>query len=76
MYTVYAIYNVKHNKFYIGQTKDLAERIKLHNARVFKGCYTSRFDGEWQIVYNETVATRQDALIRENNSKVLGEEGL
>ena len=69
MYTVYAIYNVKHNKFYIGQTENLAERIKLHNARLFKNCYTARFDGEWQIIYNETVETRKKALAREKQLK-------
>ncbi|HVY68172.1 MAG TPA: GIY-YIG nuclease family protein [Patescibacteria group bacterium] len=68
MYCIYAIYNPKHNKFYIGQTKNLPERIRLHNNHVFPG-YTSRFDGEWQLIYHEEVGTRQEALKREKQLK-------
>jgi predicted GIY-YIG superfamily endonuclease len=28
---VYVIYNCKHNKFYIGETNDLKERLQAHN---------------------------------------------
>ena len=68
MYTVYAIYNNKHKKIYIDQTEDLASRLRLHNNHSFKG-YTSRFDGEWQLIYSEEVDTRQQALIREKQLK-------
>lgn len=68
MYLIYAIFNPKHKKIYIGQTQDLAERIRLHNDHAFKG-YTSRFDGEWQLIYSERVGTRQQALIREKQLK-------
>jgi len=30
---VYAIYNKTYNKIYIGQTKNLEERLKLHNKK-------------------------------------------
>ena len=68
MYRVYAIYNKFANKIYIGQTKDLGERIILHNDKVFKG-FTSRFPGEWKLIYKESVATRQEALKREKQLK-------
>ena len=68
MYSIYGIYNPKHRKIYIGQTIDLAERLKLHNLHTFDG-YTSRFDGEWQLIYKEEVDTRQQALIRERQLK-------
>lgn len=68
MYNIYVIYNLKHKKIYIGQTEDLQQRLELHNKKTFKG-YTSRFDGEWQLIYNEEVATRQEALIREKQLK-------
>jgi putative endonuclease len=57
MYQVYAIYNKLADKIYIGQTSDLTQRINLHNIKAFKG-YTSRFDGEWQLIYSEKVDTR------------------
>ena len=68
MYTVYAIYNRDNDKIYIGQTKDLSERIKMHNNHTLKG-FTSRFSGNWTVVYREEVSSRQDALIREKQLK-------
>jgi putative endonuclease len=69
MYYVYAIYNKKHNKIYIGQTKDLKERIRLHNNREFKTSYTGRFDGEWILIYSEQSEDRSKSLIREKQLK-------
>ena len=35
MFYVYAVYNQKHDKIYIGQTDDLEQRIRLHNSKQF-----------------------------------------
>ena len=69
MYSVYTIYNKKHNKIYIGQTKDLNERLKLHNENKFRGSYTSRFDGGWILIYSEELPQRERALKRERQLK-------
>lgn len=69
MFYIYAIYNKKCDKIYIRQTENLEERFLLHNNKTFKRCYTSRFDGEWQLIYDEEIATRQEALIREKQLK-------
>jgi len=69
MYFVYAVYNHRHNKIYIGQTKDLNERIKLHNKGTFKNSFTSRLDGIWVLIYKEEFKTRQEVLIREKQLK-------
>jgi putative endonuclease len=68
MYTVYAIYNKLAKKYYIGQTRDLDERLKLHNDHTFKS-YTARFPGEWELIYKESAATRSEALTREKQLK-------
>lgn len=68
MYSVYAIYNQSVGKIYIGQTQDLPERLRIHNEHLFKG-YTSRFQGEWELIYSESVATRTEALQREKQLK-------
>jgi len=68
MYSVYAIYNKKWKKIYIGQTEDLGRRIEIHNQGTFRG-YTSRFDGRWEVVYSEDLPTRKEALIREKQLK-------
>lgn len=68
-YYVYAIYNDKHNKIYIGQTSNLSERLNLHNNRVFINSYTCRFDGNWILIYKEELNSRKEALIREKQLK-------
>jgi len=65
---IYAIYNSKCGKIYIGQTINLNERLNLHNCKIFRG-YTSKFEGSWIIIYKEEVNTRQEALKREKQLK-------
>ena len=69
MFYVYAIFNRKHSKLYIGQTSNLVERIKLHNSGLFANSYTSRFDGEWCLIYKEEVLNRSKAIYREKQLK-------
>lgn len=69
MYSIYAIYNQKHNKIYIGQTEDLEKRLEIHNGKGFKGSFTSRFDGKWILIYSEKIGTREKALAREKQLK-------
>ena len=69
MYTVYALYNKQHNKFYIGQSKDFGERLILHNMEAFPHAYTARFSGEWVVIYTEQVEDRAAALRRERQLK-------
>lgn len=69
MYFIYAVYNRENNKIYIGQTSDLETRIKLHNTKTFINSYTYRFSGFWELIYEEKVNTRQDALKREKQLK-------
>lgn len=68
MYAVYAIYNQEKGRVYIGQTKNLEERLQSHNSGRFQG-YTSRFVGQWIVIYSEEVSTRQEALRREKQLK-------
>ncbi len=67
-YFVYAIYNIIKNKIYIGQTRDMNLRLRLHNEKVFKS-YTSKFDGCWELIYLEKQDSRKLALIREHQLK-------
>jgi len=69
MYFIYAIFNESHKKIYIGQTIDLKQRLQLHNNKEFKNSYTSRFDGEWKLIYSETRENRKEALSREKQLK-------
>ena len=69
MYFVYAIYNQKHNKIYVGQTRNLQERLDLHNKKMFNNSYTSRYGGKWILIYSEKINTRTNALVREKQLK-------
>lgn len=69
MHWVYAVYNKQHNKIYIDETVDLEERIEAHNDGRFKNSYTSRFGGEWELIYKESVTNRSEALKREKQLK-------
>jgi putative endonuclease len=69
MFVVYALYNYKHKKLYIGQTRDIELRIKFHEEKIFKNSFTSRFDGRWNLIYKEEQPNRSDALIREKQLK-------
>lgn len=68
MFYVYALHNKTANKTYIGQTEDVSRRLRQHNEHEFKG-FTSRYQGEWVLIYSESVATRSEALTREKQLK-------
>ena len=68
MYIIYAIYNRTVRKCYIGQTINVEQRLRMHNEHTFKS-YTSRFPGDWELIYQESVATRPEALKREKQLK-------
>jgi len=69
MYFVYAIFNERNKKFYIGQCTNLNERLKLHNDKTFKKSYTAKLGGSWILIYSEKAETRQKALLREKQLK-------
>ena len=69
MYYVYAVYNQENNKIYIGQTENLEVRLDLHKSKTFNNSYTSRFSGNWILIYKEEIYTRKEALIREKQLK-------
>ena len=68
MYIVYVIYNSECGKMYIGQTINLEERLRQHNEKTFKG-FTSRYRGNWSVVYQEKTKNRSDAIKREKQLK-------
>ena len=65
-FIVYIIYSSTKNKFYIGFTSDIEERIIRHNQKS-KGFTGSTND--WKIVYTETYLTKSEALTREKQIK-------
>ena len=68
MHYVYILKNEK-EKMYIGQTQDLNERVRQHNA----GNNKSTKNQQWTLVYYEAYKSKDDALIRERRLKQHGQ---
>lgn len=70
-YYCYAIFNIKRNKIYIGQTGKLEERIKRHNGKLKNKTksFTKKNDGKWELVYKEEFLSRKEAIEREKQLK-------
>ena len=68
MFYVYVLKSVKHDRFYIGQTKDIEERLKWHNSP--RARWTKRYQ-PWELVHKEEYMTRSEAVIREAKLKAL-----
>ena len=63
---VYILYSEKLNRFYIGQTYNLEERLRKHRSS------TKHFTGkakDWVLKYTESYSTRKEAIAREREIK-------
>ncbi len=67
MYSIYILFSLKTNKYYIGSTDDLDRRLKHHTARSTPS--TKAGAPDWEICYTETVPDRAAALKREREIK-------
>jgi putative endonuclease len=61
-YTVYILYSIPFDSFYIGFTHDINVRLSQHNEGLTKSIKAKR---PWKIVYTETFITKTDAIARE-----------
>jgi putative endonuclease len=58
-YFVYIIYSINKDKYYIGQTQHIENRLSVHNSNCNLGT------NDWQIKYIECYETRAEAVRRE-----------
>ena len=66
MYIVYALYDRKRNRFYIGSTNNLYRREKEHKAGK---TFTTAGMNTIELVYYEACISKQDAVRREKQLK-------
>ncbi|MFO7575560.1 MAG: GIY-YIG nuclease family protein [Bacteroidales bacterium] len=66
MFAVYIIYSVKLDKYYIGYSSDVHDRLSKHN-RMSKG-FTSK-GIPWVLVHTELFDDKKSAMIRERQLK-------
>ena len=62
MYHTYILFSIIKNKYYIGSTSNLEERIKKHNSN-HKG-FTGGV-GDWQVIYQDNYQSKSEATQRE-----------
>ncbi len=62
MYFIYIIYSKEADKYYVGQTENIEDRLISHRSGISK--YTSIAD-DWLLAYSETFETRKEAISRE-----------
>jgi len=66
MFYIYIIYSEKIDKYYVGQTENVEQRLFSHSIGI--STYTSISD-DWKLVYTESFETRNEAIRRENEIK-------
>ncbi|WP_242695864.1 GIY-YIG nuclease family protein [Desertivirga brevis] len=66
MYIVYILYSSSLNKYYIGSTSNLPERLRKHNTK-HKGFTGGPSD--WEVAFMEKYERKEDALKREKQIK-------
>lgn len=62
MFFIYIIYSKEADKYYVGQTENIEDRLISHRSGISK--YTSMAD-DWVLLYSESFQTRNDAIRRE-----------
>ncbi|XOV66583.1 MAG: GIY-YIG nuclease family protein [Fluviicola sp.] len=65
-YSVYILYSQTHDRYYVGQTNNLENRIERHNNGYVKSTKAYR---PWIIVYTEEFLERTPAVRREAQIK-------
>ncbi|MBS1507512.1 MAG: GIY-YIG nuclease family protein [Bacteroidetes bacterium] len=69
MFQVYILYSQSIQKFYIGQTQDLENRLAEHNSGETKSTHSGR---PWYLKWSTPVATRSEAMKLELKIKARG----
>lgn len=72
-YHVYVLASETTGETYVGQTQDLARRLREHNDPDCQGTlHTKRHAGPWRLLYAEPCPTRSAAMRREKQLKSAG----
>ena len=66
VYFVYILKSLVHNRFYVGHTSNLEERLRRHNAGLV---HSTKAYKPWKIVYTENKDNKSDAYKREMQIK-------
>ena len=67
MYYVYILYAPDYNKYYVGQTQDIEQRLLTHN-ELSQNSYTAKYR-PWELKVYLSVPTRAAAIAMERHIK-------
>ncbi|MCD6067551.1 MAG: putative endonuclease containing a domain [Bacteroidetes bacterium] len=74
MHYLYVIYSSSINKYYVGETIDVVERLQQHKSGYYAGSYTKQaIDWEFRLILefdNISQARRAEAFIKRINSRI------
>ena len=65
-YTVYILYSLSVDRYYVGQSSNLENQLKRHNQGMSKH---TKSGIPWTLKYKEAFASRSDAMAREKEIK-------
>ena len=66
---MYIIRSLRTQRYYVGSTKDVEERLREHNAGK---SLSARAGAPWELVHTETFPTRSEAVRHELKVKARG----
>ena len=66
LFRVYILLSESTERYYIGQTQNLEERLSYHNANYSKSLKNR---GPWKLIHVESYQTRSEAVRRERQIK-------
>ncbi|NBL64596.1 GIY-YIG nuclease family protein [Flavobacterium sp. NST-5] len=61
----YILFSEKANKYYIGETHNVEERVKKHNEHFYKNSY-SKISNDWKLTLTFECVNRNEAIFLEN----------
>ena len=67
MFYTYILYSSLKERFYIGQTNNITNRLLKHNNGSVKSTKT---EIPWQLIHKEEFTNRADAMQKENQIKI------
>ena len=65
-YTVYILYSISVDRYYVGQSSNLENQLKRHNQGKSKH---TKSGIPWTLMYKESFETRSEAMAREKKIK-------
>ena len=65
-YYFYILFSLHADKYYIGHTNNLSERLRKHNSN--HSGFTGKYN-DWHIVYSEKFVAKSEAYARERQIK-------